>query len=83
MERIWKIDVQGRYGYSFAVKCKLDDEYDVIDLFLREIQEGNATNHVGESLLVEANTILAHHSLAKHAALGHCGSAPLHRPGAG
>ena len=32
MERIWKIDVQGRYGYSFAVKCKLDDEYDVIDL---------------------------------------------------
>ena len=24
--------MQGRYGYSFAVKCKLDDEYDVIDL---------------------------------------------------
>lgn len=32
MERIWKIDVQGRYGYSFAVKCKLDDGYDVIEL---------------------------------------------------
>lgn len=32
MARIWKIDVPGRYGYSFAVKCYADDEEDAIDL---------------------------------------------------
>ena len=31
MARIWKIDVPGRYGYSFAIKCDADDEYDAID----------------------------------------------------
>ena len=49
MERIWKIDVQGVYGYSFAVKCKLDDGYDVIeladenDLFNDELDAAYAT----------------------------------------
>ena len=39
MERIWKIDVQGRYGYSFAVKCKLDDELDAVYATAEEITD--------------------------------------------
>ena len=35
MKRIWKIDVPGKYGYSFAVKGNIEDEDAAIETALK------------------------------------------------